>query len=164
MQDLIVAHAPPQQMAMRLAACCVRPDVDCFYFGCIDGPGHFFHGQGGTTKVRALEDHLTALFDGLDSLDGKLCWNSPRRDHHRYDRRGETEGQAFVTHRGGWTALAFWDRSVDRRGASNSAFFVQGTLTFAQIVRVARHRWPKIWARFAFPVVEVDAQGREVMC
>jgi len=35
-------------------------------------------------------------------------------------------------------------------------------VTFAQIVRVARHRWPKIWARFSFPVVEVDAQGREV--
>lgn len=160
MQDLILAHAPREQMAMRLAARCVRPDAECFYFGCIDGPGHFFHGQGrGCHAFRELEDRLRLLFAGLD---GTLCWNSPRSERDRYARRDEAEGRAFVTHRGGWTALAFWDRSVDRRGACNSVFFVRGTLTFAQIVRVARHRWPNIWSRFDFPVVEVDAQGREV--
>ena len=159
-QTLILAHATREQLAARLAAsAAVRVDVDCFYFGCVGGPGHFFHGPGGTTKLRATEEVVTALFKGID---GKLCWNSPRADRDRYDYRDETEGRAFITHSGGWTALAFWDRSVDRRGACNSAFFVQGTLTFAQIVRVARHRWPKLWARFAFPVVEVDARGREV--
>ncbi len=159
MQDLILAHAPRERMATRLAMCCVRPDVDCYHFGCMDGPGHYLRGPGGTSRLSALERELTTLFAGLD---GTLCWNSPRSDRDRYDRRDETEGRAFVSHRGGWTALAFWDRSVDRRGACNSAFFVRGTLTFAQIVRVARHCWPKIWARFSFAVVEVDANGREV--
>lgn len=156
---LILAHASREQMAMRLAACSFRPDIECFYFGCIDGPGHYFRGPGNTSRVYELEHELTTLFAGID---GKLCWNSPRTTRDQYDRRDETEGRAFVTHRGGWTALAFWDRSVDRRGACNSAFFVRGTLTFAQIVRVARHRWPKLWSRFTFPVVEVDAQGQEV--
>ena len=160
MMSLILSHAPREQMAARLAACCVQPNLECFYFGCIDGPGHFFNGPGGPTEVRALEHELTTLFKGLDST---LCWSSPRTERDRYDQRDETEGRAFITYRGGWTACAFWDRSVDKRGACNSAFFVHGTLTFAQIVRVARHRWPKIWARFTFPVVEVDAQGREVV-
>lgn len=159
MQDLILANAPREQMAARLAASSVRLDVDCYYFGCVDGPGHIFRGPGPRTRVYALEEHLAQLFGGLD---GKLCWNSPRSDRDRFVDRNETEGRAFITHCGGWTALAFWDRSVDRRGACNSAFFVQGTLTFAQIVWVARHCWPKIWARFTFPVIEVDAKGREV--
>ena len=155
--SLILSHAPREQMASRLAACSVRPDVECWYFGCTTGPGHFFNGPGTITRVRAMEEMLTELFG---YFDGKLLWNSPRNERDRYGGRDETEGRAFITHRGGWTALAFWDRSVDRRGACNSAFFVQGTLTFAQIVRVARHRWPKIWARFTFDVVEVDEVGR----
>ena len=47
---------------------------------------------------------------------------------------------------------------VDRRGACNSAFIVHGDLTFAQVIRAAR----QVWARFTFPVVEVDERGMEV--
>ena len=157
MADLIKAGATRDAMATRLASLCWRPDVECFYFGCMDSPGHFFHGPSRSREeLWALQGRLSTLFHGLD---GKLCWNSPKSDSDRYRPRDETEGWAFVTHRGGWTALAFWDRSVDRRGACNSVFIVCGTLSFDQVVRVARHRWPKIWSRFTFEVVQVDEHG-----
>lgn len=132
-------------------------DVDCYYFGCIGGPGHYMHKRGAHSPYDE-ERTIGAAFGGID---GKLCWNSKPGDYS-YNRE-ETEGRAFLTHKSGWTAIAFWDRSVDRRGACNSAFFVRGELTFAQMVRVARHQWPQVWARFTFEVVEVDRSGREIL-
>lgn len=154
MQDLIVAHAPPQQMAMRLVALCWRPEVECYYFGYTErGGGHYLRDWYGHAGDKLAREAAAAL--GVTDLDTTLCWNSGTR-------REEVEGLALLTQRGGWSALAFWDRSGDARPGSNTAFLVRGTLPFDQIVRVARHRWPQIWARFTFPVVEVDAQGREV--
>lgn len=161
--DLILAHAPRERMHAAIAERCFRPDVECFYFGCIDGPGHFFNAPRRTRSAGyELERIVTAALGRYGGLDGALCWNSPKSDRDRYDRRNETEGLAFRTCHGGYTAIAFWDRSCDPRGACNSAFIVRGELTFAQVVRAARHAWPEIWARFKFEVVEVDAAGRRV--
>ena len=159
MRDLILAHAPRQAMAARLADVS-RPNVECFYFGCLESKGHFFHAPWRTrSDAYALEQAAMAAMGGLDTA---LCWNSPRSDRDRYERRDEAEGLAFRTCRGGWTAVAFWDRSVDRRGACNSAFLVKGEVTFAQVIRAAKHAWPQVWARFTFPVIEVDSRGQEV--
>ena len=165
-ESLVLAHASRQQMARIIADLCVRPDAECFYFGCLDRPGHYLSTRRGRRVVDAwdAQDTLTRVFGGID---GKLCWNSPPPGDRgsSYDR-DETEGLALITHRadksGDWTALAFWDRSVDRRGACNSAFFCRGQLTFAQMVRVARTVWPEVWARFNFPIVQVDRTGRRV--
>ena len=156
MRVLVAGHAPRSAMVERLASLCDRP-VDVLYFGCIGRAGHFLWSREGTGRP-CTDRRDRELAQRLGGLDGALCWNSKsgRYSHER----DETEGLAFVTHREGWTALAFWDRSVDGRGACNSAFLAEGTLTFAQIVRHARLRWPEVWARFPFEIVEVDAGGR----
>ena len=156
MRVLVAGHAPRSAMIERLASLCDRP-VDVLYFGCIGRAGHFLWSREGTGRP-CTDRRDRELTQRLGGLDGALCWNSKsgRYSHER----DETEGLAFVTHREGWTALAFWDRSVDHRGACNSAFVAEGTLTFAQIIRHARLRWPEVWARFSFDVVEVDAGGR----
>ena len=41
MKDLILTHAPRGAMARRLASLCVRPDAECYYFGCIERAGHY---------------------------------------------------------------------------------------------------------------------------
>lgn len=158
MDDLILGHAPRQQMAARIAALSWRPDVECYYFGCIGRPGQYMYKRGAHSAYDE-ENIITAAFGGID---GRLCWNSAPAGQKQYDRRDETEGRAFLTRRGGWTAIAFWDNSADRRGNVSSAFFVRGDLTFAQMVRVARHQWPQVWARFTFEVVEVDRSGKVV--
>lgn len=168
MADLVLSHAPRGLMAARLAAVSVRLDVECYYFGCIERAGHFLwrrQGHGRPLDAYDVENTIRRTVGSLDAAAvGGLCWNSPKsqRDNSSSYDRDETEGRALLTRRNGWTAISFWDRSVDRRGACNSAFFCQGELTFAQIVRVARHRWPEIWALFTFPIVEVDGSGREV--
>lgn len=160
MRDLILAHAPRQAMHARLSEVCAPID-GCYFFGC-DGrtAGHYLYGRHkSAAALREIErtiDHALGK-----SLDGALCWNSARQARG-YDPHNETEGRAFRTCRNGWTAVAFWDRTGDKRGASNTVFIAYGELTFSQVIRAAKHAWPEVWARFTFPVVEVDARGQEV--
>jgi len=152
MKALVLSAASRELMVMRLVSLCVRPS-ECFYFGPGDEllilgrvvrrviGGHYL--RGGRAEERA------DICRAFGELDMALCWS----------QKDQTQGRALVTQRNGWTALAFWDRSLDQRPGCNSAFFVRGNLSFAQMVWVARHRWPTIWSRFSFQVVEVDAQG-----
>ena len=163
--ELVRDLAPRRQMVARLASLCWRPDAECFFFGCIESAGHYLwrrQGRGRPANAHDVEEAIRrAIGAPLDAAGvGGLCWNSPKSTYgnNGYDR-DETEGRALQTRLNGWTVVAFWDRSVDRRGACNSAFIVKGEMTFAQATRVARHRWPEVWARFPFDVVEVDAHG-----
>ncbi|HYM33366.1 MAG TPA: hypothetical protein VEU47_18855 [Candidatus Cybelea sp.] len=88
------------------------------YFGCWDRPGHYLHDEDGRTiwhkdRLRGFpwDDALMdtgLLHNGkhLDVVDGKVWW---------------TCGGTPL-----WLAFVWWDRSVDRRGACNSGFYVQG--------------------------------------
>lgn len=151
MADLIKTGATREAMVACLTSLCWRPDVECYYFGvashgghCLIGPDPAICGSHGRIALaRAL---------GRADIDGGLCWSVSH----------QAEGRALLTQGLGWTAVAFWDRSGDSRPNSNTAFIVRGTLAFEQVVRVARHRWPQIWQRFTFPVVQVDKQGRRV--
>lgn len=173
-------------MLTRLVDICL-PNVECFFYGCSgNSSGHYFHGAGKSHEfLRDAEWTAQRALGGLTrcgkpTLDGSLCWNStvlnpppaaakglsykfeiPPRQERGY-QRDETEGRAFKTCRNGWTAVAFWDRTGDKRGASNTVFLARGDLTFSQLVRAAKHAWPEVWARFTFPVIEVDEHGREI--
>lgn len=88
------------------------------YFGCWNGAGHYLHSPGGHTvrKERDFPDLYwsaglmdTGLLDNgkhPDVYDGKVFWTCG--------------GVAF------WYAFYWWDNSVDRRGNSNSGFYVRG--------------------------------------
>lgn len=115
---------------------------DMLYFGCgNDGcVGHFFW---------QTDDHQFGYREAKHALpwkqiDGALC---PRLED-------EPEGVASLHRRKGWTALAFWDRTVDRRPGSNSVFFAKGAQTFARMVELACFYFPKTWKRFSFAVKE----------
>jgi hypothetical protein len=92
--------------------------VKVFYFGCWDAIGHFLWTPSGVSVPLSTTPWGNAVDTGL--CPGKR------------DRRGEVacenqrEGEAALHHLDGWTALAFWDRSVDTRHGSNSAFLAEG--------------------------------------
>jgi hypothetical protein len=65
----------------------------------------------------------------------------------------QVQGEAMLHHKGGWTALCFWDRSEDRRAGCNANFFAKGTHDFAQMVHLSKNAFPDIWRRFTFDVV-----------
>jgi hypothetical protein len=120
---LILAHAPREQMAARLAALSVRPTTECLYFGCIGFAGHHVWARTGTSdsEVWRRDAERAYLHRLFGPIDGALCWNS-----RALYGRDEAEGRAFITHRNGWTALAFWDRSLDKHPSSHSAFLAPG--------------------------------------
>ena len=118
-----------------------------YYFGCEakDSVGHFLFayepGSSGKYPMRSV---------GRDygfppqTLDGKWC---PQIS-------SEPEYLANITHFGGWTIMAFWDRSGDSRPGSNSAFIMWGILSFDEAVARAKARFPKVWSRFTAEVKE----------
>lgn len=127
-----MADLLPKWMAERAGAEITR----VLYFGCIGGAGHYLHDD--RTRRHFRRD---AQGQPWDAIDGSLCPPGP-----------QLEGRALVHHRDGWTALAFWDRSVDHRGNSNSAFFIDATVDFPDALQAAKDAWPEVFARFTFEV------------
>ena len=62
------------------------------------------------------------------------------------------DGLVATYHKDGWTAIAFWDQSGDRRPGSNTAFFVNITMTTEGLICLARQRWPEVFSRPGFPI------------
>ena len=122
------------------------------YFGCWQQVGHRLFSHEGYADNR-----ITNPWGEWRDVDGTLA---PRyASLHRYDPGApHPEGHAKLHHKDGWTALAFWDYSVDRRGNSNSAFFIEGTHSFDEAVALATKAYPQTWARFNFKVISCDGQ------
>lgn len=118
------------------------------YFGCWDRPGHYLHRPNGE-----------ALHDAQRALPG-FPWTAALMDTGLLDNGGRPDvydGKVFWTCGGSpfWYAFYWWDRSVDRRGNSNSGFYVRG------------FGWPEAQAAFdyactQFPKV-VSRQARPLI-
>ena len=129
-----------------------------FYFGPWSEPGHYFFDERGRTLWReTLPSNFPFGHDtGKVFVDGRLQPGCPdQNDRLKRRTRQEIEGEALLHHIQGWTALCFWDRSVDKRGACNSNYFAEGTFTFEEMVAMASSRFAKRWAKMPFPVVLV---------
>ncbi len=120
-----------------------------FYYGCWAGIGHHAflpNGQSATQdEMRCPWSQYSRSFSGA-CIDGGL---QPLRGDIPHDVP-QPEGLARLTQEAGWTALSFWDRSIDKRGGSHSTFVAEGTFTFAQMVEQAKRLFPTIWARYTF--------------
>ena len=105
-----------------------------FYFGCYEQAGHYLFESNG---YKAPYNHPLGKFDG--------CLCLPEAVGERV---------AAISRLGafGYSALAFWDRSIDSRPGSNSIIFAPSLdITPAEMVEGARHylprfakRWPSI--------------------
>lgn len=65
-------------------------------------------------------------------------------------------GIAKLHHKDNWTALAFWDYSIDHRPNSNSVFLAKGEFTFDEMMQIAKDDFPQIMERFDFPIIEIQ--------
>lgn len=108
-----------------------------YYFGCLGNTGHYLHDVY-LCKAWNHEQRLP-----WDQLDGPLCPDDPT----------QTQGVAKLTQKDGWTALGFWDRSVDHRGNSNSVFIVAQETTFKHIIELAHVYFEPVMKRLPFDVV-----------
>lgn len=131
-----------------------------FYFGPWDQAGHYFFAEGG--RSTRIEDDPTFPFGhygGKVEVDGRLQPGCPSSDDRLQRKtRPEVEGQALLHHIKGWSALCFWDRSVDKRGACNSNYFAEGIFSFEEMVAMAKERFAERWNKMPFKVVLIDTE------
>ncbi len=132
-----------------------------FYFGPWDRAGHYFFDEHGRS---VWGENLAGFPFGHSSgkilVDGRLQPRGPKRYPGSTEKGPELpQGVAALHHMEGWTALCFWDRSVDERGACNSNYFAEGTFTFNQMVEMAKTRFAYRWSKMNFQVVPVPAEG-----
>ena len=125
---------------------------DAFYFGCESKEriGHFLFVPGLRSAYR--EEHV--LPELLRTPDGTFAPHRAGCGMRPYCGCPQVEGRAVLKLVEGWTVLAFWDRSADGRGASNSVFLLRGVHVFDEAVRLSREAFPTVWARFPFEVVQ----------
>lgn len=133
------------------------------FYGVASGTrsGHYLFTSSGdhprSISPRAVAD-LPAALHRIDSV-----WTAPRpRTEEEVRNRSnagdpETQGEARIHYVGGWTIVAWWDRSEDRRGGCNANFLARGRHRFGAMLAFARERFPKEMARMerAYPVALV---------
>ena len=113
---------------------------EMLFFGAVKQPGHFLWRPSGCRAGHAFENALPFSYGILDA--GLI----PKRAE-------QTEGHAGRSAVNGWTIVSFWDRSVDGRGMSNSAFVYPAEMSFDEMVRLSRIQIPWFWERVKFEVV-----------
>lgn len=111
-----------------------------FYFGCVGEYGHYMFEPPGVKR-----DAFTHTNPWGTKVDGGLCPTGGST---------QEQGRALVHHKDGWTAMAFWDRSVDHRPGSCSVFLAQGTHAFEEMLRIANESFPKVTARYEFSITD----------
>ena len=106
-----------------------------YFFGCTRAMGHYLVGPG----LRYLDDReQRGWYDRMECLDGSLA---PKPGP-------QIECQAWAWRLTGFTpqpysALSWWDRTVDRRDGSNIIIFAPGhTVTAEDILVLARRHFP----------------------
>ena len=118
-----------------------------FYFGPWDEAGHYMRSDEQNHRSFDLEERrAVSRFNRINpwglSVDGGLC---PTVNQQK-------EGIALLHHREGWTALSFWDRTIDDRTGSSSTYLAEGEFTFEQMVEMAKSRFAQRWNKMKFQV------------
>lgn len=112
--------------------------------------GHWMWLPTGNHLPHEMERYLP---QPLQSPDGKYCRGRDPKDPYKITLPQE-EGVCRINFVDGWTILSFWDRSgADLRGGCNSNFLLYGRHPFAEMRGVAFTRFPRIAARWTFPLV-----------
>lgn len=117
-----------------------------YYFGCNNGPGHYMHSPGMRTGDDLTDRRHISRLTGANpwgyGIDGNLCPADPE----------QLQGRALLHYKDGWTAVAFWDRSVDHRKGSNSVFLAPAIHDFDVMMRLSKEAFSTVFDRACFDV------------
>jgi hypothetical protein len=151
--DIVLRSGRFDHVKIRMARALIDGTADLsttpvtrrLYAGCIQRSGHYLW-----TAYGERADHHY----GPEAPIPWESWDGPLQP-----TRTQKEGLAVIHYKreeGGpiWTAISFWDRTVDSRGNSSSNFFFDSHLSFADALADAREHWPRIFERFTFEVTE----------
>ena len=110
--------------------------TEVLYFGCLGAPGHHVHSKA--ARVSYYEQPWRELDGGLLKKARPFVEDQP-------------EGVIVYALAPGWSVISFWDRSVDARPSSNSAFLIRAEMPAEEILKLAREQWPEVFSRPKFP-------------
>jgi hypothetical protein len=112
-----------------------------YYFGCGLRAGHWWYAPQKEGRMwqpnSAVADAMRTVFP---RIDGNYCPD------------GDVPGEAKLTRVRGWTVLAWWDRSVDMRGGSNSVIVADRSLDFDQMIALLAIHFPEVSKRQRVPI------------
>ena len=117
-------------------------DTGFYYFGALDDSGHYAYLEGG----RRVDPNVWI----------KVCPWGFEADGGIQPKGHQREGEAIIVRKNGWTALTFWDRTMDHRPGSHSTYIADGNFTFAEMVELAKARFPARWQAMKFEVRLVE--------
>ena len=116
--------------------------MDWFYFGCGDQTGHYLFNQN-QHKVKATYGKIER---SLEEFDGILP-PFPELKVPNYKASFSRLGGL------GYSALSWWDRSVDSRPGSSSTIFAPDlTIPAPSMLILAQARFPWVFSRLPQPV------------
>lgn len=110
---------------------------DVLYFGCRGEAGHYFHRLNQFESLEPPEGFPWGL-----TVDGRLQPPVQREPRGGYTGAGFRNGDAVRHVKDGWTAVAYWDRTVDSRPGSCSVLICRGVFTTPEVVARVRHVMP----------------------
>ena len=126
------------------------------YFGPLKESGHFmFYENGQEVSPHRLADTITPW--KANDIDGTLqpgmiLWREHWVKESERGGRSWREGEAVIHHKDGWTALSFWDSTIDTRPGCSSTYIAEGIFTFEQMVELAKDRFAERWNKMRFEV------------
>ncbi len=114
---------------------------DVFHFGYKQGAGHCWQTANGRESQKVAQ---AAVGERLSwEIDSRYC--PPKSD-------GQTQGAARLSKVNDWTVLAWWDRTGDARGNSNSCIVARGEHGFDEMLALANQHFPGLMQRQTAPV------------
>ena len=123
----------------------MKAEHSMWFFGCWTQIGHHLWSPGG---LMFRHEHARLPWSDVDSTLAP----GPRNRHGEVESKDQVEGMARLHHRDGWTALAWWDRSIDKRHGSNAALFMHDVATFEVMLECGRRRFPSVFDRFPYEI------------
>lgn len=128
----------------------IEPPEPIYFCGVRPGTRNGHHCQPSTGLVTPWGSVSAActLLDWHPDRDG-LSYNSAIANGREHNYRGitETEGEFVHLIVGGWTLIAAWDRSADKRPGCTASFAMPGEHGAEIALAFARARWPRVFAR-----------------
>lgn len=122
---------------------------DVYFFGCWGAVGHHLWVPRHAFASLTEEERIPWA---LHTLDSGLCHGKRDKYGNTVDSSEEREGRAALHHKDGWTALSWWDRSVDNRYGCNASVIAKGTFTVKEMLALGREHFPSVFQRFAYEI------------
>lgn len=130
------------------------------FFGCWKGAGHYLRDRHGneprwSKPGEGVTRRWEAQIPWGANIDGSLAPRTGSGGEAPNGVAGFHQNVAWVGCPGEivWSAISWWDNSVDARGGSSCTFLADRRCSPAELLAEAREAFPQIFSRFKYEIV-----------